>query len=137
MKVEHIDLHGHNLKEAMEKVSKNIDWCIHNGIPVLVINHGKGHHSQSGFPVLKSEIRKMLKESTALREAGYKVLYGESDFPITLTFNEGQTLIVARGYEKEYIGGQNQQTKNKRIYSKEGKQERKAYKQNKSPKRYR
>jgi len=127
LKVEIINLHGLNLNEAQEKVRQNLDWGIKHGLEVLVINHGKGLHS-SGFAVLKTEIRNMLKEDKALRESGYRVIYGESNLPIALTYNEGNTLIVARGLENEHIGGRTQQQKNQRIFSEEGKQTRKAHK---------
>ena len=128
MKVEVLNLHGLNLNEAREKTLQNIDWAIKHGVDVLVINHGKGHHSSSGFSVIKTEIRKILKEDNSLRENGYRVIYGESDLPIALTYNEGNTLIVARGMESYYIGGRVQQEKNQRIFSEEGKRDRKAQK---------
>lgn len=128
MKVEVLNLHGLNLNEAREKTLQNIDWAIKHGVDVLVINHGKGHHSSSGFSVIKTEIRKILKEDNSLRENGYRVIYGESDLPIALTYDEGNTLIVARGMESYYIGGRVQQEKNQRIFSEEGKRDRKAQK---------
>lgn len=137
MKVESIDLHGHNLKESTDKLEKNIKWCLRQGVDVLVINHGKGHHSQGGFSVLKSEIRKALKENDELHQAGYRIIYGESDFPVALTYDEGQTLMVMRGREQEYIGGRAEQEKNKQIYSEEGKWKRKAHKRKKAQKRSR
>lgn len=128
MKVEVLNLHGLNLNEAREKTLQNINWAIKHGVDVLVINHGKGHHSSSGFSVIKTEIRKILKEDNSLRENGYRVIYGESDLPIALTYDEGNTLIVARGMESYYIGGRVQQEKNQRIFSEEGKRDRKAQK---------
>jgi len=128
LKVEVLNLHGLNLNEAREKTLQNINWAIKHGVDVLVINHGKGHHSSSGFSVIKTEIRKILKEDNSLRENGYRVIYGESDLPIALTYDEGNTLIVARGMESYYIGGRVQQEKNQRIFSEEGKRDRKAQK---------
>ncbi len=128
MKIETLNLHGLNLNEAREKTRQNIDWSIKHGVDVLVLNHGKGYHSSGGFAVIKADIRKMLKEDTSLRESGYRVVYGESNQAIALTYDEGNTLIVARGLESEYIGGQGQQEKNRRIYSEEGKMDRKAHK---------
>lgn len=127
MKVEVVNLHGYNLKEAREKLLQNLDWTLKHGLEVLVINHGKGHHSSS-FAVLKTEIRNMLKEDISLGEHGYRVVYGESNLPIALTYDEGNTLIIARGLENEFIGGRTQQDKNLRIFSEEGKQTRKAQK---------
>ena len=126
MKVEVLNLHGLNIKESREKTQQNIDWAVKHGVDVLVINHGKGRHSSAGFSVLKAEIRKMLKEDSTLKENGYRVVWGESNLPIALTYDEGNTLIVARGMETEYIGGQAQQKKNQRIFSDEAKQDRKA-----------
>lgn len=124
MKVENLNLHGCNLQEAKEKTRQNVNWLLEHGVDVLVINHGKGHHS-SGFAVLKSEIRKLLQEEILYKNPDYLVVYGESDAPIALRFNEGNTLVVARGLEKEYLGDKRQQEKNHWIYSEEGKQTRK------------
>lgn len=125
MKVETLDLHGLNVKEAKEKTRKNIDWLLKHGIDVLVINHGKGLHSSHNFGVLKSEIRKYLKEELLYKNSDYLIIYGESDAPVALAYNEGNTLVVARGVEKQYLGGKVQQEKNQRIFSDEGKQARK------------
>jgi len=128
LKIETLNLHGLNLNEAREKTLQNIAWAIKHGVDVLVINHGKGHHSSGGIGVIKAEIRKMLKDEQSLRDNGYRVIYGESDQPVALTYNEGNTLIVARNMVTEYVGGRAQQDRNLRIFSEEGKQERKAQK---------
>lgn len=128
MKIEVLNLHGLNVNESREKTRQNISWAVNHGVDVLVINHGKGHHSKTGLSVVKAEIRKMLKEDPVIKETGYRVVYGESDLPIALTYDEGNTLIVARGMEKEYIGGRIQQAKNQRIFSEEAKRDRKAHK---------
>lgn len=128
MKIEVLNLHGANIKESVEKTRQNIDWAIEHAVDVLVITHGKGHHSKSGLSVIKAEIRKMLKEDLSLRENGYRVVYGESDLPVALTYDEGSTLIVARGLETSYIGGKVQQEKHEHIYSEEGRQYRKSQK---------
>lgn len=135
MRVEIQNLHGITVAEAMQKANQSIDWCIRNGVDVLVLNHGKGHHSDRGFSVIKKEIRKMLKNNSALRESGYKVIYGESDLPIALTFNEGNTLIVARGREHEYLGGTTQQEKHRDVFSDESRKKRKSEKQKRAEKR--
>lgn len=126
MKVETLDLHGLNVNEAREKTRQNVQWAINHGVDVLVINHGKGHHSSTGFSVLKTEIRKMLKEDPILKESGYRVVFGESEQPIALTYNEGNTLVVARGMESQFLGSRTQQEKNQRIFSEEARRERKA-----------
>jgi hypothetical protein len=133
--VEILDLHGITLDEALKKTNQSIGWCLKNGVDVLVLNHGKGHHSDRGFSVIKKEIRKMLKNDSSLRESGYKAIYGESDLPIALTFNEGNTLIVARGQEHEYLGGKVQQEKHRDIFSDESMKKRKFEKQKRAEKR--
>lgn len=125
MKIETLDLHGLNAAEAREKANKNIRWAIGHGVEMLVINHGKGHHS-SGFAVLKSEIRKMLREDPFIRANGYRVVYGESDQPVALAYNEGNTLVVARGMELQFLGGRAQQERNQRIFSEDSRRQRKA-----------
>ncbi|MGI5921899.1 MAG: Smr/MutS family protein [Syntrophomonadaceae bacterium] len=135
MKVEIQDLHGITLAEALQKANQSLSWCLQNGVDVLVFNHGKGHHSSRGFSVIKKEIRKMLKEEARLKESGYKVIYGESDLPVALTFNEGNTLVVAKGREKEYIGGAAQQKRHEEIYSDESRKKRKLQKQKRAQKR--
>lgn len=126
MKVETLDLHGLNLQEARLKIEQNLDWLIKHGVDVLVINHGKGHHSSINVAVLKSETRKLLKENSLLTSSGYLVIYGESDSPVALQYDEGNTLVVARGLESQYIGGKAQQEKNLRIFSEDGKVARKS-----------
>lgn len=129
MKVETLNLHGLNAVEARDKTRLNIDWAIKHNVDVLVINHGKGLHSSGGFAILKSDIRKMLKEEeSTLRENGYIVVYGESNQPIALTYDEGNTLIVTRGLQSEFIGGNSQQERNRNIFSEEGRLDRKAQK---------
>lgn len=137
MKVEQVDLHGLNIEEAVEKTRKNLKWCMNHGVDVLDINHGKGYHSDRGFSVIKMEIRKMLREEESLKENGYKMVYGESDLPVALGFDEGHTLVVAAGTEKEYLGDKRQQEKNHQLYSDEARKNRKSYKAQKAAKRKR
>lgn len=126
MKIEELDLHGLNRAEAWSKFENSLNWCLNQGVDVLVINHGKGHHSERGLSVIKQEIRKTLKDDENIRalikDNNYKVVYGESELPVALAYNEGQTLIVARGLEKETLGSSRAQAKNRLIYSDEGKQ---------------
>lgn len=135
MKVESLNLHGISLDEAIHKTEINLKWCIKNNVQVLDINHGKGFHSSRGFSVIKQEIRKMLKDNALLKEAGYIVIPGESDLPVALTFDEGHTLVVQKGCEKQYIGGKKQIEKNIHIYSEEGKKSRKMAKKIRAEKR--
>ena len=125
MKIENLNLHGLSLQEAKEKTRKNVNWIFQHRVDLLVINHGKGLHSSNNFAVLKSEIRKFLKDELILNHSDYLIIYGESDFPIALTYNEGNTLLVARGLENQFLGGKNQQEKNKEVFSEEGKKARK------------
>lgn len=128
MKIESLDLHGLCVEEALEKTKKNLKWCLQHGVDVLDINHGKGYHSNRNFSVLKQEIRKMLNDEEAIKTFGYRIIPGESNYPIALTYDEGHTLIVAHSKEKEYIGGQKQQEKNKVVFSSEGRKKRKKQK---------
>jgi hypothetical protein len=137
MKVEQINLHGLNVEEAIEKTRRNLEWCMNHRVDVLDINHGKGHHSDRGFSVIKMELRKMLHQDESLKENGYKVIYGESDLPVALGFDEGHTLVVVAGKEKEYLGGRRQQEKNHQLYSDEARKNRKSYKAQKAAKRKR
>ncbi len=132
MKVEQLNLHGLNVEEAMEKTRKNLQWCMNHGVDVLDINHGKGHHSDRGFSVIKMELRKMLRQDEFLKENGYKVIYGESDLPVAIGFDEGHTLVVAAGKEKEYLGGRRQQEKNHQLYSDEARKNRRQHKAQKA-----
>ncbi|MGI6434986.1 MAG: Smr/MutS family protein [Syntrophomonadaceae bacterium] len=133
--METLNLHGLNLNEALEKVQKSLDWCLNHGVDILDINHGKGHHSDRNFSVIKTEVRKLLKSLPEIKDAGYKVVYGEADLPVCLTFDAGHTLVVQRGMEKHYIGGQKQQEKNKQIFSEQARQARKAGKASQAQKR--
>ena len=137
MKVETLDLHGLNQQEAKIKIQQNLDWMINHDVDVLVISHGKGLHSSNNFAVLKAETRRYLKENTDLANAGYQVIYGESDFPVALSYDEGNTLVVARGIEHEFIGGRVQQEKNRRIFSEDGRTARKNSKTIRKQKKYR
>lgn len=137
MKVEHLNLHGLNVEEALLKTKTNLLWNMEHGVEVLDINHGKGHHSQLGFSVLKQEIRRYLKEENLLKEYGYRIVAGESELPVALTFDAGHTLIVLRGFENVYLGGHSQQERNKRVFSSESRQQRKAQKKMRKEKKKR
>lgn len=133
MKVQSVNLHGLSVEEALAAVTKNLDYCLSHGVEMIDLNHGKGYHSSRNFSVIKQELRKMLKDYP-LRENGYRVIYGESDWPIALTYDEGHTLVVARTKELEYIGGRTQQEKNHLIFSDEGKKKRKQGKKQRASK---
>lgn len=133
--METIDLHGLNLNEALDKIHKSLNWCLNHGVDILDINHGKGHHSDRNFSVIKTEVRKLLKSLPEIKDSGYKVVYGEADLPVCLTFDAGHTLVLRRGLEKQFIGGQKRQEKNKQIFSEQARRERKANKANQARKR--
>ena len=135
MKVEKIDLHNVNLEEALRKVEINLQWCINNSVEVIDIIHGKGHHSNLNFSVIKKEVRQLLKNDAHLRECGYKIIFGESSAPVALAYDEGHTLIVAKGSENNYIGGTKAQQKNRIVFSEEGKKIRKEQKARNADKR--
>ncbi|MEN6389274.1 MAG: Smr/MutS family protein [Syntrophomonas sp.] len=128
MKVEQLNLHGLSLEEALQKTRQNLQWCMSNRVDVLDINHGKGFHSERRFSVLKQEVRRFLKEEAALGSNDYRLIYGESDFPVALAFDEGHTLVVAKGCENEFIGARSKQERNQRVFSEEGRIQRKAQK---------
>ncbi len=135
MKIENVELHGLNVERAFEKVEKNLTWCLAHGVDVIVFNHGQGHHSSNGLSVIKQELRRQLKDHPLVKEYGYRVLYGEMDLPLTLTYNAGQTLVAAPGCADQFIGGRVQQEKNQLIFSEDGKKLRKQAKRNRAQKR--
>ena len=53
MKSEILDLHGCNRREALDKLRSSLAWCLDHGVAVLVINHGRGLHSEHGLSVVK------------------------------------------------------------------------------------
>lgn len=125
MRIETVDLHNLGLSEAMAKAEKNLLWCLEHQVEVIDFIHGKGLHSERRFSVIKQELRRYLKSHNLLNDSGYRIVPGESDLPIALGFDEGHTLVVMRGLEKEYLGGQRQQKKNQLLFSEEGRQMRK------------
>ncbi|HEX3011305.1 MAG TPA: Smr/MutS family protein [Syntrophomonadaceae bacterium] len=131
MKVQSVNLHGLSVEEALAAAGRNLEYCIAHGVDVVDFNHGKGYHSSRSFSVIKQELRKML-QNYPLRESGYRVIYGESEFPVALTYDEGHTLVVVRGKENEFIGGRVQQEKNHLVFSEEGKKTRKEAKRQNS-----
>ena len=125
LKIEQLNLHGHNLQEAILKLEKSITWCIQHQVDILDINHGKGHHSERGFSVIKSEVRKSLKTCPLIKESSYSVVFGESNLPAALPFDEGHTLVVKKGLENTFPGGSRQQEKHQAVFSQEGRHQRK------------
>ena len=137
MKIEKLNLHGLNTVEALEKVHNSVNWCLLNNVDILAINHGKGHHSEKGFSVLRQEVRKYLKNEPRLPENAYQVILGESNYPVALAFDSGLTLMVRNNLVHSYIGGQKQQEKNQAIFSIDAKKQRKIDKSRQAAKRKR
>ena len=135
MKIEAVELHGLDLNSALEKAEKNLQWCLTHGVDVIVFNHGQGHHSSNGLSVIKQELRRALKSHPLVAEYDYKILYGENELPLTLTYNAGQTLVAAPGCAGQFIGSKVQQEKHQIIFSEDGKKMRKQAKLNRSQKR--
>ncbi len=125
MKKETLNLHGLSLEEALAKIKHSLDWGVDNDLKLLIIIHGKGHHSSRNFSVLKQEIRKYLKNEPLLKENGYILVLGESNQPIALTFDDGISLVVKKGFETSFLGDTSQQQRHQAIFSEEGKLNRK------------
>lgn len=56
-----LDLHGMNVEEAMVAVESFLQQCMHKGMRVVLIIHGKGYHSGQS-PVLKNKLNHWLRE---------------------------------------------------------------------------
>ncbi|VVC75897.1 putative DNA endonuclease SmrA [Aquicella siphonis] len=55
-----LDLHGMSIEEAIEAVEGFLKQCLHEGIRVVLIIHGKGRHGE--MPVLKNKLNHWLRE---------------------------------------------------------------------------
>lgn len=55
-----IDLHGHNIEEACQSLSKFIHF--HSNERFIHIIHGKGFHSDNGLSIIKSQVVHYLKQ---------------------------------------------------------------------------
>lgn len=56
-----LDLHGLTVERAMAAVQQFLQECLQNGMRVVLIIHGKGHHSHQS-PVLKNKLNHWLRE---------------------------------------------------------------------------
>lgn len=56
-----LDLHGMNAEEAMIAVERFLQQCLHKGMRVVLIIHGKGYHSNQS-PILKNKLNHWLRE---------------------------------------------------------------------------
>src|SRR3990167_876454 len=55
-----LDLHGMSVEDAKSAIDSFLQQCLHAGIRVVLIIHGKGHHSQ--MPILKNKLNQWLRE---------------------------------------------------------------------------
>lgn len=56
-----LDLHGLSVDAAKTAVESFLQRCLHEGVRVVLIIHGKGHHSQQ-TPILKNKLNHWLRE---------------------------------------------------------------------------
>ena len=54
-----LDLHGMTVDDARAAVSKFLDECLEHDMHIVLIVHGKGHHSSS--PILKNKLNNWLR----------------------------------------------------------------------------
>lgn len=55
-----LDLHGMSVEEAQTAVNHFLKQCLHEGIRIVLIIHGKGRHNQ--MPILKNKLNHWLRE---------------------------------------------------------------------------
>src|SRR5205085_11200856 len=55
-----LDLHGLFVEKAKDAVDDFLQQCLHDKVRVVLIIHGKGHHS--GMPILKNKLNHWLRE---------------------------------------------------------------------------
>ncbi|MCL6591288.1 MAG: Smr/MutS family protein [Firmicutes bacterium] len=90
-----IDLHGLSLAEAHEKLETGLRSALQRQEYLVRIIHGQGKHSEV-FPVIKSFVRRWLKESEFALLHIESVFPGEEGTPFT-SANPGETIVVLRG----------------------------------------
>lgn len=54
-----LDLHGMTVEKAKTALDRFLHQCLHEGMRVVLIIHGKGHHSQ--MPILKNKLNHWLR----------------------------------------------------------------------------
>jgi DNA-nicking Smr family endonuclease len=59
-----LDLHGMTVAKAHHAVDAFLQQCLHQGLRIVLIIHGKGHHSQE--PVLKNKLNHWLRSIDAV-----------------------------------------------------------------------
>jgi hypothetical protein len=92
-----IDLHGLSLADASEKLEIVLQSAFQHREQWVRIIHGQGKHSEV-FPVIKSFVRRWLKESAFALQNIESVFPGELGSPLTSP-NAGETIVVFRGAE--------------------------------------
>ena len=70
MKVERtIDLHGHTVAEAIERLNSFMEQCRKDGVRKVLIIHGKGNHSRKA-PILAKKVLHFIQKSPLAGEYG-------------------------------------------------------------------
>ena len=59
-----LDLHGMSVEKAKTAVETFLQQCLHEGMRVALIIHGKGHHSP--MPILKNKLNRWLRETNVV-----------------------------------------------------------------------
>ncbi len=93
--METIDLHGLSLEEAETRLEQGLTSAYQYGEMIVRIIHGQGKHSEY-FPVIKSFVRKWLRESEFSKEYIESIFYGEDGSPYTRP-NPGETIVLFIG----------------------------------------
>ena len=93
--METIDLHGMTQEEAEETLKRRLLSAFQYGERTVRIIHGQGKHS-AHFSVLKSFVRRWLRESDFARTYVETVYRGEDGSPYTLP-NPGETVVRLKG----------------------------------------
>lgn len=56
-----LDLHGMSVEQAKTAVTSFLQQCLHKGMRVVLIIHGKGHHKP--MPILKNKLNHWLRKT--------------------------------------------------------------------------
>ncbi|HBG16643.1 MAG TPA: hypothetical protein DDW93_07655 [Firmicutes bacterium] len=99
--MENIDLHGLSLEEAKIQLEQRMVSAYQYGEKIVRIIHGQGKHSEF-FPVIKSYVRRWLRESDFAKDYVETVFRGEDGSPYTKV-NPGETVVLLAGVN-EIIG---------------------------------
>jgi hypothetical protein len=97
--METIDLHGLSLEEAETQLEQRLSSAYQYGEKIVRIIHGQGKHSEY-FPVIKSFVRRWLKESDFSKEYIESVFRGEDGSPYTMP-NPGETVVLFKGADQK------------------------------------